>query len=309
MPGGSEIARQLGGIGRRSRQGAYHNPNRFWADRFWANRFWASPSWGVSHVGCSQMAQTTFDSIARDRVPDSAIDHETNPWPRAARRIPLNRPIAGNTRSMNHQRGPTHTEPTSGRPPEVLRAAHSQRSRQHYGRSTRSQADRRLRPLRRRAEMTARPARVRIRRRKPWVRLRRRLLGWNVRLLTGKLPHLRSARQIGYGADTARIAGGAGRCQRPLWKRPSNGTGHRQTGQTDANSADANSADALGGIEEMSGNKLTSMSSGHAEQHGEYRRLGCTPTVRLLASPFASQFLLSYRSRRRSVVNLDGGGR
>ena len=55
-------------------------------------------------------------------------------------------------------------------------------------------ADRRARPLRRRAEMMARPARVRIRRRKPWVRLRRRLLGWNVRLLTEELPHLRSVR-------------------------------------------------------------------------------------------------------------------
>lgn len=86
--------------------------------------------------------------------------------------------------------------------------------------------------MRRRAEIIARPARVRIRKRKPWVRLRRRLLGWNVRLLTEELPYLRSARQIGYGADTARIAGGAGRSQRPLGKRPSNGTGRRQTGQT-----------------------------------------------------------------------------
>ena len=205
--------------------------------------------------------------------------------------------------------------------------------------------------MRRRAEMTARPARVRIRRRKPWVRLRRRLLGWNVRLLTGKLPHHRSAQQIGYGADTARIAGGAGGCQRPLWKRPSNGTGDRQTGQTDAGSADANSADALGGtircqlgasvIAEHAGAPLwrtgkrakaffvgerprpqrihsatrqqladwTSMSSGHAEQHGEYRRLACTATLRLLASRFASQCSLSYCSRRRSLVNLDGGER
>src|SRR6185436_20785708 len=80
--------------------------------------------------------------------------------------------------------------------------------------------------------MIERPARVRIRRRNPWVRLRRRLLGWNVRLLTGKLPNLRSGRQFRYGAHTARIAGGASRWQRPLWKRPSNGTGHRQTGQT-----------------------------------------------------------------------------
>ena len=37
-----------------------------------------------------------------------------------------------------------------------------------------------LRPLRRRAESTARPDRVRILTRKPWVRLRRRLLGWYV---------------------------------------------------------------------------------------------------------------------------------
>jgi hypothetical protein len=41
------------------------------------------------------------------------------------------------------------------------------------------------RPLRRRAASTARPARVRMRMRKPWTFARRRLFGWNVRLLTG----------------------------------------------------------------------------------------------------------------------------
>ena len=41
-----------------------------------------------------------------------------------------------------------------------------------------------MRPLLRRAEMMERPARVRIRERKPCLRLRRRLLGWKVRLLT-----------------------------------------------------------------------------------------------------------------------------
>ena len=99
----------------------------------------------------------------------------------------------------------------------------------------RCQADSSARPLRRRAARMARPARVRIRRRKPWVRLRRRLLGWNVRLLTGELPHLQGARRSGYGAHAARIAGGTGSGQRSR-KRPSNGTGRRQTGQTDANS-------------------------------------------------------------------------
>lgn len=38
------------------------------------------------------------------------------------------------------------------------------------------------RPLRRRLETTARPARVRIRKRKPCTRARRRLFGWKVRL-------------------------------------------------------------------------------------------------------------------------------
>ena len=37
--------------------------------------------------------------------------------------------------------------------------------------------------MRRREDRIARPARVRMRRRKPWVLCRRRLFGWNVRLL------------------------------------------------------------------------------------------------------------------------------
>ena len=52
-----------------------------------------------------------------------------------------------------------------------------------------AQADSSLRPLRRRADRMARPARVRIRSRKPWVLARRRLFGWKVRLLTVWLHH------------------------------------------------------------------------------------------------------------------------
>lgn len=48
----------------------------------------------------------------------------------------------------------------------------------------RGQAESSTRPLRRRAARIARPARVRMRNRKPWVLARRRLFGWNVRLLT-----------------------------------------------------------------------------------------------------------------------------
>lgn len=47
---------------------------------------------------------------------------------------------------------------------------------------TRDQADNARRPLRRRPDTIARPARVRIRKRKPCTRARRRLFGWKVRL-------------------------------------------------------------------------------------------------------------------------------
>lgn len=49
------------------------------------------------------------------------------------------------------------------------------------------QAESSARPLRRRAARMARPARVRMRSRKPWVFARRRLFGWKVRLLTSGL--------------------------------------------------------------------------------------------------------------------------
>ncbi len=55
-----------------------------------------------------------------------------------------------------------------------------------------AQVARRLRPLRRRPARIARPARVRMRRRKPCVLLRLRLFGWNVRLLTRNTPGLES---------------------------------------------------------------------------------------------------------------------
>lgn len=55
----------------------------------------------------------------------------------------------------------------------------------HPGRVRQNQALSLSRPLRLRAASTARPARVRMRSRKPCVFARRRLFGWNVRLLTG----------------------------------------------------------------------------------------------------------------------------
>lgn len=71
---------------------------------------------------------------------------------------------------------------------ELGRPPHARGRRKHEGPCPENgQADSRSRPLRRRAAMIPRPARVRIRRRNPCVLARRRLFGWKVRLLTAKL--------------------------------------------------------------------------------------------------------------------------
>jgi len=64
---------------------------------------------------------------------------------------------------------------------EVGRSSHPVLSREHR-RAACAQAVSERRPLLRRAVTMARPARVRIRSRKPCTRARRRLLGWKVRL-------------------------------------------------------------------------------------------------------------------------------
>ena len=68
-------------------------------------------------------------------------------------------------------------------------------------------------PRLRRAEMIARPARVRMRRRNPWVRLRRRLLGWKVRLLTEVLPVSMSCGTDTPTPDARRFRSLAATCQ------------------------------------------------------------------------------------------------
>ena len=88
----------------------------------------------------------------------------------------------------------TYKQPPSGPDPapsglEVRPVAHSRGRGQHRTppssrRRSAGQTLTRARPLRRRAARTARPARVRMRSRNPCVLARRRLFGWNVRLLT-----------------------------------------------------------------------------------------------------------------------------
>ena len=50
------------------------------------------------------------------------------------------------------------------------------------------------------------------------------------------------------------------------------------------------------------------MSSRHAEHHGEYPRLACVATRRLLASPFASQFQAATNAGNvHSLASMSGG--
>ena len=84
---------------------------------------------------------------------------------------------------MHNEGGAAGTRTTADGEAEVLAPPQARRRRKH-GIARGRQAESSPRPLRRRAERIARPARVRMRSRNPWVFARRRLLGWKVRLLT-----------------------------------------------------------------------------------------------------------------------------
>lgn len=88
------------------------------------------------------------------------------------------------------------------------------------------QAEISARPLRRRAARMARPARVRMRSRKPWVFARRRLFGWKVRLLTSGLQAQDASPAHGDARQwlTCRMRGM--RNSRRVASRPSYVTGH-----------------------------------------------------------------------------------
>ena len=84
--------------------------------------------------------------------------------------------------------GPAATTRRTARRKASLSREPVRRGQHARGRRRRSrQTARLLRPLRRREDRMERPARVRMRRRKPCILCRRRLFGWNVRLLTSVL--------------------------------------------------------------------------------------------------------------------------
>jgi hypothetical protein len=136
-----------------------------------------------------QVSEPSFDLVSGHRAPDGLTHHETHKgwlFPRSG--------------EMHHQGGAPSALAAPDRSLELLPASHAGLTGQHRIRLTPAgvmrrravvardgQADSLSRPLRRRAARMARPARVRMRSRKPWVFARRRLFGWKVRLLTGGL--------------------------------------------------------------------------------------------------------------------------
>jgi hypothetical protein len=129
----------------------------------------------------------TADPVADHGAADGAGDHEADLWRGA---FAGGRTVA-TACAVHHEEGGriTWTGPGSAatgaqRRGKVVAAPQPGAGREHAG-----QAESRERPLARRPARIARPARVRMRRRNPWVLARRRLFGWKVRLLTRGLPY------------------------------------------------------------------------------------------------------------------------
>jgi len=154
--------------GRRRRQRAHHEHSR------------TRQPHQCRQVLPGQVSKSALHAVADDGVAHGLAHHEPH-----TRRSPGRLDV-----EVDHERaGPTATT-RSNRDPEGVTVDESVRRGQHErdrrGRSR--QTARLLRPLRRRADRIERPARVRMRRRKPCTLWRRRLFGWYVRLLTSFSP-------------------------------------------------------------------------------------------------------------------------
>jgi hypothetical protein len=123
-------------------------------------------------VPAHELAEAPLDPVPGHRGADRPADHESYPgW------FAVMDPVGPHQQMTDHAR-PARASPGAHGEGELRAAAHPGLGRQDQALSF-------SRPLCRRAARTARPARVRMRSRKPCVLARRRLFGWNVRLLTG----------------------------------------------------------------------------------------------------------------------------
>jgi hypothetical protein len=141
-----------------------------------------------------EMAQPPGDPMSGDRAAHGAAHHEAS----ARGSVGVRRVRGG---EVYDEPRTSRAETTSHGGGELVPMGEPRAGRQH--RRGPAQAESRSRPLRRRPATMARPARVRIRSRKPCVRARRRLFGWKVRLplLTSQLS--RSTARCGAGRRSA----------------------------------------------------------------------------------------------------------
>src|ERR1022692_3568616 len=181
-----------------------------------------------------QVTEPPPDPVAYHRRADLAAHDEAD-----SGRLTAARP---HQQVTDHERAPGPAALVD-RHGELGPTAHPSGGRQHRpspphrqaprGRDGAAQTLTRARPLRRRAARTARPARVRMRRRKPGVFARRRLFGWNVRLLTGTpgavlgLPRHLERRPLGRRRAGAQLRG-------PWWQDLLTLRAALTTGQTSA---------------------------------------------------------------------------
>jgi len=123
----------------------------------------------------SQVTEPAADLVADHRVAHRLGHDEAGACRGGKRRLV--------EKQMNDHRAPAGPPTTANRGGEVGATPHALRRGQHDylgipSRKLSAQADSLARPLDRRPARMARPARVRIRSRKPWVLARRRLFGW-----------------------------------------------------------------------------------------------------------------------------------
>lgn len=135
-----------------------------------------------SHSRTHQMAKPTLHLVAYDGSAHGFADNETRT--RRGSALPRHVRVCCTATKVDDEERASGPASSAYRGREVLAPPQPMLGRQHVMTCLGNQADRLLRPLPRRFARIARPARVRIRRRKPWVLARRRLFGWKVRLLT-----------------------------------------------------------------------------------------------------------------------------
>lgn len=222
-PGTTEVFGQVGALVGRGGQGPHHQQQ--------IRR-------GLLQQWAHQMPQPALHPRTDDGIPDGFGYDKAHPGPGGA----VVRCRAGSRRGrwpgcgVHHQGAATSPHPASYGETELGRRSHPVLGRQHLlqlPEKASAQPASFARPLRRREDRMERPARVRIRRRNPWVRLRRRLLGWKVRLLTGSLPNVEIGQNAGLQIQADPQMGHLG-TGNGLWttQRLVNGTRTGRQGQT-----------------------------------------------------------------------------